>query len=67
MKKFKTVTEYELLNMAYGELLRRYLKEKEIVDSLPENRIAAARCERARGKYEEIRAEILRLEKKSAR
>ena len=65
MKKFTTVTENELLNMAYGELLRRYLKEKEIADSLPGNEIAAARYERARAKYEEIRAEILRQERKT--
>lgn len=64
MKKFKTVTENELLNMAYGELLRRYLKEKEIADSLPGNAIAAARCERARAKYEEVRSEILNRERK---
>lgn len=64
MKKFKTVTEDELLNMAYGELLRRYLKEKEISDSLPGNEIAAARYERARAKYEEVRSEILNRERK---
>ena len=64
MKKFKTVTEDELLNMAYGELLRRYLKEKEISDSLPGNEISAARYERARAKYEEVRSEILNRERK---
>ena len=66
MKKFRTVTEKELLEMAYGELLRRYLKEKEIVDSFPGNQLAAARCERARERYEEVRGEILRLERKAA-
>lgn len=66
MKKFKTVTEYELLNMAYVELLRRCLKEKEIADSFPENRIAAARYERALERCEEVRGEILRIERKAA-
>lgn len=65
MKKFVNVTEKELLSMAYEELLRRYLKEKEIVDSFPENALAAARCERARARYEEVRSEILRQEHKT--
>ena len=63
MKKFTTVTENELLNMACDELLRRYMKEKEIADSLPGNPISAARCERARARYEEVRNEILRQER----
>ena len=66
MKKFQTVTEKELLEMACDELLRRFLKEKEIADSLPGNPISAARCERARERYEEVRGEILRLERKAA-
>lgn len=65
MKKFETVTEKELLYIVYEELLRRYMKAKEIADSLPGNTISAARCERARARYEEIRAEILRKECKS--
>ena len=65
MKKFKTVTEKELLSMACDELLRRYMKEKEIADSLPGNPISAARCERARARYEEVKNEILRQERKT--
>lgn len=65
MKKFTTVTENELLSMACDELLRRYLKEKEIADNLQGNPISAARCERARARYEEVRSEILRQERKT--
>lgn len=65
MKKFETVTEKDLLSMACDELLRRYMKEKEIADSLPGNPISAARCERARARYEEVRNEILRQERKT--
>lgn len=65
MKKFTTVTENELLSMACDELLRRYMKEKKIADSLPGNPISAARCERARARYEEVRNEILRQERKA--
>ena len=66
MKKFQTVTEKELLEMACDELLRRFLRRKELADRLPGNPFSAARCERARERYEEVRDEILRLERKAA-
>ena len=63
MKKFATVTEYEVLSMAHSVLLDRYLVAEERARKLPENHIAQARFEKARARYEEINAELLRLEK----
>lgn len=63
MKKFATVTEYEILSMAHSVLLYRFLREEERARKLPENSIAQARFEKARARYEEVSAEILRMEK----
>lgn len=63
MKKFATVTEYEVLSMAHSVLLDRYLTAEKRARELPENQIAQARFEKARARYEEINAELLRLEK----
>lgn len=63
MKKFATVTEYEVLSMAHSVLLDRYLTAEKRARELPENKITQARFEKARARYEEINAELLRLEK----
>lgn len=63
MKKFATVTEYELLSMAHDVLLDRFLREEKRARELPENSIAQARFEKARARYEEVNAELVRMEK----
>lgn len=62
MKKFATVTEYELLSMAHSVLLDRYLMEEKRARELPGNSITQARFEKARARYEEINAELVRME-----
>lgn len=62
MKKFATVTEYELLSMAHSVLLDRYLREEKRARELPGNSIAQARFEKARARYEEINAELVHME-----
>lgn len=63
MKKFATVTEYELLRMAHDVLLDRFLMAEKRARELPENSITQARFEKARARYEEVNAELLRMEK----
>lgn len=63
MKKFATVTEYELLSMAHDVLLDRFLREEKRARELPKNSIAQARFEKARARYEEVNAELVRMEK----
>lgn len=62
MKKFKTVTELQILNYACDRLLEIYLKELEIYEQNP-NEFLEARTRRAYNKYNEIHDEVVRLEK----
>ena len=64
MKKFKTVTDHEILVMAFNFLLDRYLKEQERARECPENPVTQARFELARARCEEVSIELLRMERK---
>ena len=68
MKKFDTLSELDVLHLAYTTLLRNWDKEKhdnEKTISLigRENIISKSRIEKYESQLEELHSEILRLEK----
>lgn len=64
MKEFETLTELELLNLAYDTLLDRWYKETKFLETCPNkhNTIAEARIKRCDAKMDELHARILELE-----
>lgn len=71
MKEFTNVTEYQLLNLATTELLRRIYKEEKINEQTQkelgrDNRIAQHRLKTYNKQYEELRERIIELENNNA-
>ena len=71
MKEFTNVTEYQLLNLATTELLRRIDKEEKINEQTQkelgrDNRIAQHRLKIYNKQYEELRERIIELENNNA-
>ena len=66
MKVFSTITEKEILNMAYHVLLGKWLKEQDRIKSLVQEGksapIAEHQCKKYYAQSEEIRARILEIE-----
>lgn len=71
MKEFETITEYQLLRLAYGSLLERITREEEINERTKkdlgrDNRICQHRLKTYNEQFEEIRARILEIEQNNA-
>lgn len=62
MKTFETMTELQVLLYAYSHILDEWLKAKDHLDQLPDNKFTKARFEKWDAKYNEIHARILELE-----
>ena len=71
MKKFETLTDLEILYYAYECILDRWSKETDIKEELIAKKlctdISDARLAKLDAKLAELHAEILRLERRSAK
>lgn len=63
MKKFKTVTDIDLLYAAHSHYLDIALREQGRADKLKDNKFTNARAARAWSRERELHDEICRLEK----
>lgn len=63
MKKFETVTDYEILVAASSYYLGLLLKEYKILEKNPHDRIANSKYSRLCKIYDELHCEIVILEK----
>lgn len=67
MKKFKTLTELDILHSAYFHILSKWAKEDEHHQRLANENLATDisehRLQRYKSQLDELHAEILRLEK----
>lgn len=71
MKKFETLSELDILNLAYFELLRKWDNEREKNDETirlvgHDNIIAQHHMSRYKAQMQELHAEICRLENKKS-
>lgn len=67
MKDFKTITEYEILNMAWMELINRYVEEEERNDKFKKeygrpNQICEYRLKKLDEQINEIHSRIIEIE-----
>lgn len=67
MKDFKTITECEILNMAWMELLNRYVEEEERNDKFKKeygrpNQICEYRLKKLDEQINEIHSRIIEIE-----
>lgn len=65
MKKFKTMSELDIMYAANETFLGRWSRERERVEKDPDNKIAKHRMEMYWERLEELTPEICRLEKKA--
>ena len=71
MKELKTITEYQLLHLAYHALTERIVHEEEINERTKEergrdNRISQSRLEMYNEQLEEVRGRMLEIENNNA-
>lgn len=65
MKKFKNLSDLDILYAAFPDVLERYLKYKDMYDkSDGKNSLLNDRFRRFSMNYDEVKSEIMRLEKK---
>lgn len=67
MKNFETITEYEILNLAWIELLKSYIKEEERNDQFKKeygrpNQICEYRLKKLDEQINEIHSKIIEIE-----
>lgn len=67
MKKFETITEYEILRMAWIELLNRIIKEEEINDQFKKeygrpNEISEYRLKKLNEQSDEIKRRMIEIQ-----
>lgn len=67
MKNFETITEYEILSMAWIELINRYTKEEEKNDQFKKehgrpNQICEYRLKKLNEQIDEIHSRIIEIQ-----
>lgn len=62
MKEFTTITEKELLQAAWYNLIARWSKEDDILEKDPDNSIAKSRSKKLEAQCDELRTRILEIE-----
>ena len=63
MKHFETMTYYEIIHSAYSFVLEMWGKEWELLQRNPDNHIAAYREKIFYAKLDELKGELLNLER----
>ena len=61
MKKFETLTEYEILNATYSYYLLKWGKEMDFLEKNPDDIIAKSRLPELRKILDELAFEIVKL------
>lgn len=61
MKKFETLTEYEILNATYSYYLLKWGKEMDFLEKNPDDTIAKSRLPELRKILDELAFEIVKL------
>lgn len=61
MKKFETLTDYEILNATYSYYLLKWGKEKDFLEKNPDDIIANSRLPELRKILDELAIELVKL------
>lgn len=64
MKKFKTITEYELLGAAFNCLLNRQCDDKRLISTFGANETLIAKINERKKQMDEIKSRMAEIEEK---
>lgn len=63
MKKFKTISEYEILELAWFKLNERWLSEEKRLERNPQDETLISRAKKARARLDEVQEALMAIER----